>query len=154
VGQAGGGIYYAQTGSAVPVLEVTSSTITLNQTAGSFNLGGGIEINISSGSPRALLRNAIIAGNEAALRGPDVDGPVLSLGYNLVGQTDGSSGRVGTDQQGTSRQPLDPQLGPLQDNGGPTSTHALLVGSPALHGGDPAALMSRDQRGSVRAGFL
>jgi hypothetical protein len=152
VGQAGGGIYYAQTGSAVPVLEVTSATITLNTTTGTFNLGGGIEINISSGPARALLRNAIIAGNQAALRGPDVDGPALSLGYNLVGQTDGSTGWVPTDLQGTSANPLDPMLGPLQDNGGPTSTHALLVGSPALHAGDPAVLLSRDQRGSVRAG--
>jgi hypothetical protein len=42
----------------------------------------------------------------------------------------------------------------LQDNGGPTPTHALLVGSPALDAGDPAVLMSLDQRGSVRAGFL
>jgi hypothetical protein len=151
-GQAGGGIYYAQTGSAIPVLEVTSSTITLNRTTGSFNLGGGLEINVSSGPARALIRNAIIAGNQAALRGPDVDGPVLSLGYNLVGQTDGSTGWVGTDLQGTSGQPLDPGLGPLQDNGGPTLTHALLVGSPALHAGDPAVLLSRDQRGSVRAG--
>jgi predicted outer membrane repeat protein len=152
VAQAGGGIYYAQTGGAIPVLEVTSATITLNRTTGTFNLGGGIEINVSSGPARALMRNAIIAGNQAALRGPDVDGPVVSLGYNLVGQTDGGTGWVGTDLQGTSGQPLDPGLGPLQDNGGSTLTRALLAGSPAAHAGDPAVLLSRDQRGSVRAG--
>jgi len=32
----------------------------------------------------------------------------------------------------------DPVLGPLQDNGGPTLTHALLPGSPAVNAGDPA----------------
>ena len=31
----------------------------------------------------------------------------------------------------------DPLLGPLQDNGGPTFTHALLPGSPAIDAGDP-----------------
>ena len=31
----------------------------------------------------------------------------------------------------------DPMLGPLQDNGGPTLTHALLTGSPAIDAGDP-----------------
>jgi hypothetical protein len=31
----------------------------------------------------------------------------------------------------------DPLLGPLQNNGGPTFTHALLPGSPAIDAGDP-----------------
>jgi hypothetical protein len=44
-------------------------------------------------------------------------------------------------------------LGPLQDNGGPTPTHALLVGSPAIDAGDPAVLRSLDQRGTVRGFF-
>jgi hypothetical protein len=79
---------------------------------------------------------------------------VVSEGYNLVGQTDGSSGWKGTDLQGTSAHPLDPVLGPLQDNGGSTPTHALLLGSPALGSGDPANLMTLDQRGTVRFGFL
>jgi hypothetical protein len=43
----------------------------------------------------------------------------------------------------------DPMLGPLQDNGGPTFTHALLPGSPAIDAGDPsfAPPPSFDQRG-------
>jgi hypothetical protein len=48
--------------------------------------------------------------------------------------------------------PLDPLLGPLQDNGGPTQTMALLPGSPALNAGDPDQLGSPDQRGVVRSG--
>jgi hypothetical protein len=43
-------------------------------------------------------------------------------------------------------------LGPLQDNGGPTKTHALLAGSPALNAGNPSQLGVADQRGVVRAG--
>jgi hypothetical protein len=41
-------------------------------------------------------------------------------------------------------------LGPLQDNGGPTWTHALLPGSPALDVGDPAQCPATDQRGVPR----
>jgi hypothetical protein len=51
----------------------------------------------------------------------------VSRGYNL--DSDGSCGFVDpTDQSG-----IDPLLGPLQDNGGSTPTHALLPGSPALN---------------------
>ena len=51
----------------------------------------------------------------------------------------------------------DPQLGPLQNNGGPTQTHALLAGSSAIDAGNPSgcrdqfgALLQKDQRGLVR----
>jgi hypothetical protein len=47
---------------------------------------------------------------------------------------------------------VDPLLGPLQDNGGPTWTMALLPGSPALNAGDPAQAGVADQRGVVRSG--
>jgi len=44
----------------------------------------------------------------------------------------------------------DPMLGPLQNNGGPTLTHALLLRSPAIDAGDPnfTPPPSYDQRGS------
>lgn len=41
---------------------------------------------------------------------------------------------------GTAATPIDPRLGPLANNGGPTLTHALMPGSPALDAGDPAAI--------------
>src|SRR5206468_11767346 len=45
----------------------------------------------------------------------------------------------------------DPMLGPLQDNGGPTFTHTLLPGSPAIDAGDPNFTPPPyyDQRGPV-----
>jgi hypothetical protein len=153
IGRQGGGISYGRSGGVPPVLEVTNSTITLNRTTGTFMGGGGILIATDSQATRALIRNTIIAGNQTLVRGRDVDGPVLSLGYNLVGQADGSTGWVDTDLQGTSDHPLDPVLGPLQDNGGPTFTHALLVGSPALDAGDPTVFNTVDQRGTVRGFF-
>jgi hypothetical protein len=53
---------------------------------------------------------------------------------------------------GTAANPIDPLLGPLQDNGGPTPTMALLAGSPALNAGDPAQRGVADQRSVVRSG--
>ena len=50
---------------------------------------------------------------------------------------------------GTHAAPLNPQLGPLQNNGGPTPTHALIATSPAIDAGDPAFATPpiNDQRG-------
>jgi hypothetical protein len=141
----GGGIYYND-----GLLEVSNSTIVFNTTTQRFpqvDWGGG---GIYAEPGRVLVDNTIVAGNTTAQDGPDVLGGVLSLGYNLVSQMDSSSGWVATDQTGSADSPLDPRLGPLQNNGGPTFTHALLAGSPALHMGDPAAIHSLDQRGSIR----
>ena len=51
---------------------------------------------------------------------------------------------------GTAAAPIDPLLGPLADNGGPTQTLAVLAGSPALDAGNNALSLNFDQRG---AGF-
>lgn len=59
-------------------------------------------------------------------------GIVTSLGYNLASD-DGGGVLIGPGDQINT----DPVLGPLQDNGGSTFTHALLPGSPALNAGDP-----------------
>ena len=57
---------------------------------------------------------------------------VTSLGYNI--SSDDGSGHF----DWSGGQPLaDPMLGPFQDNGGPTLTHALLPGSPGINAGDP-----------------
>src|SRR6266498_2799533 len=59
-------------------------------------------------------------------------GWVYSLGYNLSSDNGGGVLTGPGDQINT-----DPMLGPLQDNGGPTLTHELLLGSPAIDAGDP-----------------
>jgi hypothetical protein len=149
---AGGGIYAqgAFQGNVYisPSVELTSTTLTFNTAKAT---GGGIWVDVfQNNHGRIFPRNTIVAGNATAGSGPDVNGPVLSLGYNLVGQTDGSTGWVGSDQTGSSADPLDPRLGPLQDNGGPTPTHAVLVGSPAIAAGDPGLNHTLDQRGTAR----
>ena len=83
---------------------------------------------------------------------PDVAGDFTTQGYNFIGVADGSSGFVNGlngDRIGSSATPLNPLLGQLQDNGGPTFTHALLPGSPAIDQGNSLGL-NRDQRGRRR----
>jgi hypothetical protein len=153
---AGGGIYAqgAFQGNVYisPSVELTSTTIVLNT---AHATGGGIWVDVfQNNHGRIFPRNTIVAGNATAGSGPDVNGPVLSLGYNLVGKIDGSSGWVGSDHTGSSADPLDPKLGPLRGNGGPTPTHAVLVGSPAIAAGDPGLGYTLDQRGTARAFVL
>ena len=50
----------------------------------------------------------------------------------------------------TDRVVADAGLGPLADNGGPTLTHALLAGSPAIEAADNAVCPATDQRGVAR----
>src|SRR5262249_8853017 len=83
--------------------------------------------------------------------GPDVDGPVISLQFNVIGIADFSDGWIPPsafgDLVGSAAAPLDPLLGPLQDNGGPTLTRAPRVGSPRVSFDSD---QTPDQRGTLR----
>nr|UXE45394.1 hypothetical protein Hi04_10k_c4773_00008 [uncultured bacterium] len=129
-------------------LQIASSTIAYNSAAngseGTF--GGGI---YSSGS--TTTQSSIIALNTSPT-GPDVTGQteLQSLGFNIVGDNaDSTISSQPTDQIGTPAAPIDPLLEPLADNGGPTLTHALQAGSPAIGRGVPG-FFPRDQRGYYR----
>src|SRR5262249_56575096 len=65
-----------------------------------------------------------------------------SAGRSLFGSGSGGSGYAPRDLLA-----VDPLLGPLQDNGGPTQTMALLPGSPAIDSGDNTDAPEWDQRG-------
>jgi PKD repeat protein len=139
-GGSGGGIFNAATASSVAL---RNTLVGLN----SVGVGGvGTHFGTNS-SPSGA--NGI---------GPDLAGTFTSQGHNLVGQTNGAIGfadGVNADLAGSSAAPLDPNLGPLQDNGGPTWTQALLEGSPAQDAGDDALLappfnLLTDQRGFAR----
>jgi hypothetical protein len=98
------------------------------------------------------LGNTILAGNTDGAGVPDLYGSLASSGYNLVGDGDTGDGFAASDLVGSGDTLIDPTLGPLQDNGGPTQTMALLAGSPALNAGDPGQLGMADQRGVLRRG--
>ncbi len=130
----GGGI------SSTATLIVSNSTIAVNSALLS---GGGIYV--AGGT--ASLESTIVADDPIPGGSPDVFGMVNSLGNNLIGNTTGSSGWVGSDLQN-----VDPSLGPLQDNGGPTQTMALQPGSPAIAAGAAGVLApTTDQRGEPRS---
>ncbi len=149
-------------------LSVASSTITLN---GAGNTPGA-GIDSSSEYPVSLtLENTILANNRQLLLdfsdpvnpqlldiGPAVDcdseGWPVSGSGNLVQWSAGYC-LLGL---GPNLYDVDAQLGPLQNNGGPTFTHALLAGSPAIDAANPGAPGSGggacpldDQRGVTRA---
>ncbi len=124
--------------------------------------GGGIR-NFDTNDNHNRLTHTIVAGNLVAGSSDDIRGtfPDIVFGYssgnNLIGVDTGFTGMSnGTNgnQIGTAAAPIDPLLGPLADNGGPTMTHALLAGSPATNAGDPTAVVGFnyvpqfDQRGA------
>jgi hypothetical protein len=100
--------------------------------------GGGMHVQNPS---LVTLRNSVLADNP----GGNCGGlPVTSLGYNLDTHSACLMGGPG------DLAAMGANLGPLADNGGPTFTHALLPGSPALEAGEDATCEPGDQRGVIR----
>src|SRR5207237_3004283 len=132
-----------------------NSTISGNRPNGGV---GGID-NQGGSTSAVNVKNSIIAGNgnigsQAVGFSSDLNGTFISQGYNLIGTSGardtGFTNNVNNDQVGSSATPLDPKLGPLQNNGGSTFTHALLPGSPAIDQGSAATGGKADQRGLPR----
>lgn len=122
---------------------ITASTITGN------NSGTGGGVGVQAPGP-VTLQNSIISGNTAFNPSPNISGTFISGGYNLIGNNAGGTMAATTgDQIGTSGTPINPQLGSLQNNGGPTFTHALQATSPAIDAGN-AFTLTTDQRGFTR----
>ncbi len=139
----GGGVHNSNNGTGVTTL--INSTIATNAAGGD---GGGVW----GGTNPVVVVNTLIATNTADATGPDVHGGFTSNGNNLIGNASGSSSfvnEVNGDLVGFAIAPIDPRLGPLQDNGGLTHTHALLFDSPAIDMADNAAA-AQDQRGVSR----
>lgn len=127
----GGGIYI---GSSTLTTTVSNSTLSGNTAtptgAGIFHNGGSLAVINSTLSGNGLysaasvtLRNTIIANSggadcRASAATVDAEYSLIEDGLDCVNGTNVNNGTG------------DPQLGPLQDNGGPTWTHALLPGSP------------------------
>ncbi len=175
----GGGIFYTGAGT----LDLTNSTVSGNEArtnGGAIHVGGAATANLASATinrnradfdanasgdgggisqadtAAVNLKNTILAGNhDAGGQAPDCVGTLNSLDYNLIGTAAGCTISGAT----TNNQSGDPLLALLASNGGPTLTHALLAGSPAIDNGNPAepgsgggACEVTDQRGLLRGG--
>ncbi len=118
-------------------------------------LGGGL---YAEPGARFVVVNSLIAGNavNGGLDASDCDGTFEVYGFNLFRETTACTftgnggGAVGFVSPDTT--------GPLQDNGGPTATHALLVGNEGIDGttdslgcvDETGATLMTDQRGAPR----
>jgi hypothetical protein len=142
-------------------LRLQHSTITSNGINNSIGKGGGVWSRFGL----TTIAHSIIVGNFLGLPTSDLassesGNPLLS--FSLVGSNAGTGlapapiGSPDTNGNliGTGNNPINPLLGPLADNGGPTKTHALLPGSPAINAGDPSLTLGQngtpefDQRGA------
>ncbi|HEX6400174.1 MAG TPA: choice-of-anchor Q domain-containing protein [Actinomycetota bacterium] len=152
----GGGAWVSQAGSLV-LLDSTVSSNTAEARGGGLHVRGEATVR----SATVARNRATVAGGLSAADGASVAvgssvfdrnqadrrrtcaGPVTSSGHNVA---DGS----GCGLQGPGdRTGVDPRIGALRQNGGPTPTHALRSGSPAIgNGGTCSAL---DQRGAPRS---
>ncbi len=130
-GFGGGGIFIVvHDHTGMSSVTITNSTISGN----SANSGGAIYNTGSHFGGTAVLDIGNTILNSGPMGGTlfNTGGTVTSHGYNL------SSDDAGGNLNGPGDQiNIDPQLGLLQDNGGPTFTHALLPSSPAIDAGDP-----------------
>jgi len=131
--------------SGMASLTISNSTLSGNSAKGIFSDGtASITITNSTLSENAAANISMLSGMldiantivKAASSGVNLDigklATVTSHGYNLSSDDAGGFLTGPGDQINTA-----PLLGPLQDNGGPTFTHALLPGSPAIDAGDP-----------------
>ncbi len=137
-GAQGGGLYLAGP------IKLTNATIAANRADAS---AGGVYA-FDTAPSGAVFKNTIVAGNGATAGSPQncfYAGTTQISGGNNLDSTAECGFSQTTDVLGA-----DALLGPLQDNGGPTDTRALLPGSPAIDAGDGGSCPSTDQRGVSR----
>ena len=136
-GNRGGGAVFS--GGATAPFTIQSSTVSANSAANATYGGGGLAID-TFGS-RTMV-NTVVADNIAATA-PDIRTyQPLDASFSLIENPQGATIAGGPNITGQ-----DPKLAPLADNGGPTPTQALNVGSPAIDQGQASGV---DQRGAPR----
>ncbi len=145
-----GGIRFA--GSTPTTLaKIENSTITNNTTAGTNSVGG-----LRRTSGVIDLFSTIVAGNANNVTTPDIaesGSSNITAFSGLIGNP-GTIVFAGNNRVGAPGNPLNPQLSPLADNGGPTPTHAIASAtSPAINSPNAWIVNAEltDQRGLVRS---
>ena len=134
---------YGRGGPISGTLTLTNSTISGNYagvSGGAIDGEGNItNSTISGNSPGGIsvtgtleIGNTVLKAGTSGANISNNGGNIASDGYNVCSDNGGGFLNGAGDQINT-----DPLLGSLQDNGGPTFTHELLEGSPAIDAGDP-----------------
>ena len=158
---AGGGLYLH--GGGLSLYNVTVADNLANSDSSGSGDGGGVAVEIGTFN----FLNSILDDNNQIVStgGPfpflyrdNCAGTVNALGFDLLGDNDNPVTHCTVSGTPSSADPL---LGPLQANGGPTLTMALLPGSPAIDAGNPGgcdddlgAPITSDQRGAPRPANL
>ncbi|UCG33217.1 MAG: hypothetical protein JSU68_01020 [Phycisphaerales bacterium] len=138
----GGGIADNNIGSVLECVTIMGNAADVD--GDGLGTGGGLYVVFAP----INVRNTVIAGNtDSASHAPDCWGTVESGGHNLIQNTDNCTINGVTDGNIYG---VEARLGPLQDNGGRTHTHAPLADSPVIDAGDSAACPMEDQRGVAR----
>jgi hypothetical protein len=136
----------ASQGGGISVRADSFGSVTLNHTTITANRadvdGGGLHVGSSAS---AALDHTIVAGNElTSSQRQDISGTAFAR-YSLIGDDTGASVvDSGGNLIGDVSTPIDPQLGPLANNGGLTRTHMPLTGSIVIDAGDPALMFGND----------
>lgn len=130
-----------------------ADSLTLTNVTIANNTGAGIEVVAFASTTQLRYQNTLFANNggqgsiDARGNGAGLPGlSIVSLGHNLL--DDAPAGVAAHAAATGDLRNTNPLLGPLADNGGPTPTHALLAGSPAIDAGDSP--LATDQRGFFR----
>ena len=153
----GGGAIYSSAGH----VRIVNSTLAFNES----HLGGAIGFEADNDGESLTIINSIVAKNSATTN-PDFTAPggtpvTLNVLNSLIGRSngttldptmgivpDGKGNFVGGLSAGAA---IDPQLGALLNNGGPTVTHALLLGSLAINSGNNTRATVDGEIGSAAA---
>lgn len=148
----------ADSGAAIANLDrLGGASVSVINSTVAFNTarvrGGGIQQADGLENPNGVLLANALVGRNTAPTGPDVLGSFTAR-FSLIGDgTGGDIANVSGNQVGRvapNSAAIDPKIGPLAGNGGPTQTHALLAGSPAIDAAGAADCPGKDQRGVIR----
>lgn len=170
----GGGAWMLSNGPPISLSNLTATANVVHALPNGIASGGGVDIGANSpgtvaltnatlsantaeggpgssdggdgylGGSNTTVRNTLVSAGVSSPGHENCSGTPTSLGHNLD-SLDQCNFHAPGDFVG-----VDPLLGPLQDNGGPTQTFALLAGSPAIDAGDNSGCPSTDARGVKR----
>jgi predicted outer membrane repeat protein len=148
-GSRGGGIYNGNGLTSIEYSTITNNTAPTGAGSGVARLGNTFT--------RTEVLSSIVSANTStdvdfvAGSGTNSSNSFLSKGFNLIGDGNATvAPNNAFNNTGDLASVANPGLNPLASNGGPTQTHALLPGSPAVDAGSNADCSLTDQRGELR----